>query len=730
MIAPSPPSPESVFGVDSCSVPFIDGPTAAASSSALLPPRRSELVIRPSGDDGSHVVKDPVTSQFFDLGPEESFLLLGLDGAQTAAGLAAAFESRFGEPIAVEDIGEFVDLAFENGFIRPAVNAYAPTEPPPRARQSILYWRRTLFDPDRILTRLEPTLRFLWTRTFLLLSASAILLALYVAWSNSGALIGAFADAARWDVVLIAWVTLIAVTVLHECAHGLTCKHYGGDVHEVGFLLLFFMPCFFCNVSDAWLFRERSKRLMVTFAGAYCDLVMWAAAVIAWRVLQPATLSNHLAWIVLTVCGGRVFFNMNPLLKLDGYYLLSDGLGLPNLHQRGIDRWLGRVRSFLWGAPRPAAEKRGGLITAYGAASYFYILALLSLMFLAIGQYVRWRWGIVALAAVAVLAWLVIRPFVDGLFAGEVRTMIVSRPKKLVTWLLILGGVAATACYLEMGREAAGTFFVRPLVRVEIHAPINGFLQEVALDEGDRVSAGNLIARLSVPDLDSRLAQIHNEVLELTIRVEHCREEVTGSKDDLERADKLAKASAGTQDEFRAAQRRAQACAADLRQMESRLGSAREHAKYLEGVAAKLEVRSPVAGLVMTPRLKERAGQYLHEGDLVCVVEDPTILRAELKLPEQEMERVRPGQRVELKARALPFEPFTGAVERLAPAVAAETGSATGQNSVTVYVAIDGLHDDLKPGMTGHARVNCGRGASGRVLGEKLLRFLRTEFWW
>jgi membrane fusion protein (multidrug efflux system) len=133
----------------------------------------------------------------------------------------------------------------------------------------------------------------------------------------------------------------------------------------------------------------------------------------------------------------------------------------------------------------------------------------------------------------------------------------------------------------------------------------------------------------------------------------------------------------------------------------------------------------------MTPRLKERVGQFLHEGDLICLVEDPTILRAEVKLPEQEVERVRPGQRVELKARALPFEPFTGTVERLAPAVATDYGpTSAGQNTVTVYVAIDGLHDDLKPGMTGHARVNCGRAASGRVLGEKLLRFLRTEFWW
>ena len=110
--------------------------------------------------------------------------------------------------------------------------------------------------------------------------------------------------------------------------------------------------------------------------------------------------------------------------------------------------------------------------------------------------------------------------------------------------------------------------------------------------------------------------------------------------------------------------------------------------------------------------------------------------QAEVKLPEQEVERVRPGQRVELKARALPFEVFVGAVERVAPGAAAEAGPngapapASAQSTVTVYCQFEGGHPDLRPGMTGHARVQCGKSPAGRVLGEKVLRFVRTEFWW
>src|SRR5206468_838326 len=104
-------------------------------------------------------------------------------------------------------------------------------------------------------------------------------------------------------------------------------------------------------VSDTWLFREKSKRLLVTLAGGYFDLCVWAAAVFVWRLTPPDGLPNYLAWVVLSVCGARVFFNFNPLMKLDGYYLLSDWLEIPNLRQRSWGLVAARLRWALWGGP-------------------------------------------------------------------------------------------------------------------------------------------------------------------------------------------------------------------------------------------------------------------------------------------------------------------------------------------------------------------------------------------
>src|SRR5262249_50404082 len=162
------------------------------------------------------------------------------------------------------------------------------------------------------------------------------------------------------------------VTVLHEFAHGLTCKHFGGEVRDMGFLMLFFMPCFYANVSDAWLFPKRSQRLWVTFAGGFFELWLWALAVFAWAVLEPGTLPSRAAFVVVMVCGVQTLFNFNPLIKLDGYYLLSDWLGVVNLRERSMTHVMAWLRRVLWGAPGPAPDPRSRALLTYGLLSLSY----------------------------------------------------------------------------------------------------------------------------------------------------------------------------------------------------------------------------------------------------------------------------------------------------------------------------------------------------------------------
>jgi multidrug resistance efflux pump len=171
---------------------------------------------------------------------------------------------------------------------------------------------------------------------------------------------------------------------------------------------------------------------------------------------------------------------------------------------------------------------------------------------------------------------------------------------------------------------------------------------------------------------------------------------------------------------------------------EARLARRQEEARYLEGLQDKLCVSSPVPGLLTTPRMKEKVGRYVQEGELIAEVEEPDSLEAEVALAELDVAEVRPGQPVVLKTRALPFQTFRGRVERIAPRASSAEAPATvpkpprGElpGTVTVYCRFEGANAELRPGMTGHARVRCGRRPAGELLVGRLLRFLRTEFWW
>ena len=132
-----------------------------------------------------------------------------------------------------------------------------------------------------------------------------------------------------------------------------------------------------------------------------------------------------------------------------------------------------------------------------------------------------------------------------------------------------------------------------------------------------------------------------------------------------------------------------------------------------------------------TPRLKEKAGQYFEEGDLICTVEEPADSQAEIALSEQDVSRVQPGQAVQLKARALPFRIFQANVDRIAPAAEpADEQSGEVQSTFTVYCRLNNATAELRPGMTGYARINTGRRPMGEILLNRAMRYFRTEFWW
>src|SRR5215212_4795068 len=265
----------------------------------LSPLLRGDLIhsYQGTGDATCLVVKDPIRDRFFRFGQVEAFILGRLGGQCSFDQMQIAVEEQFGATLSRDTFEQFVARLGRSGLLESPGSA-GPCAAK-RIRGTLLYLRFPGFNPDRLVTWLAGKLRFCFTRSFVTLSALLIFAGICLAvthWNEIGQ------DLQRlynFSSFVVLYVTVLVVVAFHEFAHGVTCKHFGGSVREMGFLLLYFQPAFYCNVSDAWLFPKKSHRLWVSFAGAYFEIFLWAFAVIVWRITEPSSWLNHLALIVV-----------------------------------------------------------------------------------------------------------------------------------------------------------------------------------------------------------------------------------------------------------------------------------------------------------------------------------------------------------------------------------------------------------------------------------------------
>src|SRR5205085_1497544 len=173
------------------------------------------------------------------------------------------------------------------------------------------------------------------------------------------------------------YISLAVVKVIHEFGHGLSCKRFGGEVHEMGALLMCFSPALYCNVSDAWVLPNKWHRIIISFAGIYVELVIAAIATFVWWNTPTQPFVNNMALSLMVVCSvSTVVFNANPLMRYDGYYVLADWLEIPNLRERSNRFLKNLVLEHCLGVevqPEPyMALWRKILFVTYAIGSYIY----------------------------------------------------------------------------------------------------------------------------------------------------------------------------------------------------------------------------------------------------------------------------------------------------------------------------------------------------------------------
>ena len=738
---------------------------------------REELVVSRQSSAGttSFVLKDPASGRFFRFRELEYFIAEQLDGAASLDLVQRRVQERFGNPLSRENLEQFLKRLGALGLLE-SHDPEARHAPRRRGRfaGSLLYLQLKAFDPDRLFGSLAGRMRFLFSPAFLVSSGALILLAAFIAAANGPAIARDFSRVFQLHTLVFAWLTVFVVITVHEFSHGLTCKHFGGSVHDLGFLLLYLQPAFYCNVSDAWLFPERSKRLGVTLAGAYSELLVWALAILVWRVTDPGTALSYIALVVVATSGIRTLFNLNPLIKLDGYYLLSDVVRIPNLRRKAFAYLRDRIRRLL-GADAPgfsgATPRERRVFLTYGLLASAYSCWLLGIIaFYLGGALVRnyQGWGFLLFVALfgAILSGP-IRNTLHGLPAAP------ESPKKpwrmmgrLVKTLALLLLSAAALFLIRMQLRVSGEFTVLPVRNADVRSAVEGIVQEVHVEEGATVREGDPIVLLSDRDFQAELRMLEAEIEEKQARlkmfkagprVEEVRVATTAvekagdrltyaraqldrlrtlfddgllSKDKLEEAEELVSVRQKEQEE---AQGKLLVLEAGSRPEEieaigAEIARLTANRSYVQEELHSVNVTSPIAGIITTPKLKEMIGRQVKKGDLIAKVHALSTVNVEIAVPEKEISDVRVGQKLFLRARALPDVSFAGRVASIAPTVAVP-GEGQIERTVTVSTILDNSSFRLKPEMTGNAKILCGRRRLIDLVTRRFTRYLRVEFW-
>lgn len=507
--------------------------------------------------------------------------------------------------------------------------------------------RIPLMDPDRWLERWRPWLAplFGWGGALLWLAVVGMGVVLAVMhWSalTSGTLDQVFSA----QNLLLMWMIFPVVKIVHELAHAVVTKAGGGEVHELGVMLLVLMPIPYVDASAASAFRSKQWRMLAGFAGIGVELFIAALALLAWVHLEPG-LPRAVAYNVLLLTGASaLIFNGNPLLRYDGYYILSDAIEIPNLAQRANDYYGHLFKRHVLGRKdaEPPHVVRGerGWFLFYGVASLAYRLWItLAIVFLVASQF--FFIGIVL--ALWCLWTMVAQPLMKTLL--KLRTLLGhgtdgrSRAWAGVAAFVLL--LVAVLGWLPLPSTTRAEGVVWAPERTQVRAAVDGFVTRVVARPGSAVRQGQVLIECQDPELLARQRRVRAELAELQARAD------------------AARVSSRVE-------------AAILEQQIAQMGVA---ADLIDRRLAGLTLRAPLDGVFVLPAADDLPGRYLQRGDLVAdVLDAATTVR--VVVPQAAKDRVRAAAtRVEVRSAARVGEVLPARIAREVPAATDELPSLT-----------------------------------------------------
>ena len=762
-----------------------------------LPKLRQDLVVNRQEQRGDIVyyIKDPITDRFFRLREPEYFLAKSLDGISDIEEILERFKKRFQIEISEEQYRKFIGMLEQKYFLESAVSEYTVSRKSESGGKRsfidrILYVKLKAFNPSGFLEWLYKRFRFTLSLPFIVISGLIIIAGLMQAWSLADRMPYNIYQVFGLSSIPVILIAIFAVVALHELAHSVVCRHYGGKVNEMGFLLLYFQVCFYCNLSDSYMFDKKYKKILTILAGMYFQAFLGAVTLLLWRILKTGTIISDLLFLTASISLLTLLFNLNPLLKLDGYYLLTDLVDIPNLRskafnylKRGLHRmFVGPVDDLI---PVDSREKRIYLI--YAILAIVYSVILFSFLGSILYKLLVGKWaGAGFLLFLAIIVVIFNEPIrkAFGVFGKIFKGQGMSVPKSIrfYIWMAVLLAVVLLAFLVPVNLKINAPLTIGPLEKFTIKGGNNSQLEtnwftgglaqkpinrvylfsisdfavldiQPALKLGTVVDSGDILLEISSNHFVSQLEQTEAEIDKAKAEYELLLSdpktaELAGAKaaldeallqqiqveNDYQRARTMHERKLISEEEWETFKTGRNIQNRKVQKVQADFDLLKEGPKAEELLKQDAEIK----------RLESKA-DYLRDQIASCTIYAPFAGTLTMMGEQDELVSLTRTDSIEVIIRVpedqidilgidqkVKFRvagyPRTEFVGKI-DKIIASSQIFEGSNYFTAIAVVENSDNRLKSGMHGFAKIFCGKSSIAENLWRKFVRFFRVEFW-
>lgn len=571
-------------------------------------------------DGQCYVIHDRVTGRFH-RATSAAYTVIGLmDGRRTVQEIWDAATAQLGDdaptqPDIVRLLGELYGANVLIADAAPDLADLARRFTTRRRRTrlarfaNLFNWRLPLYDPDRVLAPWASALRPLLGWPAFVVWLLIVGVGLATAAVHGSALTHDLLDQLQTPrSLLLLWLLFPIIKLAHELGHAAVTKAFGGEVHELGITLLVLTPVPYVDASSAWAFTDKWQRIAVGAAGMMVELVLAAMALALWLNTEPGLVHTAAHQTILIAGVSTIAFNANPLLRFDGYYMLMDYLGIPNLRQRAtryiaylLERYLCRAKDVE--VPRTGPGERRWLLL-YGVSSAIYRVIIIFAIVFFLGSWFPLLGllfglfalgGLIAVPLFRALAFLATSPRLDGI-----------RLRAGISVASVVTLFVCTMALIPVPYQSVAEGVVRLPEETFVRAGMDGFVDTIVTQPGTAVRAGDILLICRNPELETELAVLEAKVQEADAR-----------RRAYEPTDRVK--AALVDDELRYAKQ-------DRDRVRERV--------------EELTIRSRREGIFVAPLSVDWPGRFFHRGELLGHVVDPHSITVEGLVPQEEIDLV------------------------------------------------------------------------------------------